>query len=1018
MIDFYNAFISYKHAELDTAIAEHIQTKLEHFHVPRNLRLNLKHPKITRIFRDKDELPTTSDLSATIKDALTKAEYLIVICSKNTKQSIWVKREISIFLETHARDKILTVLCGDGEPFEVIPEELLTTEKEYQDADGVTHKVKVPIEPLSCDYRLPRRTADREELPRLASTILNCSYDELQRRRRQYRIRRAAAVAAVVFAGMAAFSAYMAYNKERINNSYIESLRSKAVYLAHESAQLLKDGRRTDSVQLALSALPKSDDDMMPVTAASIRSITDATGAYVSRDGMGYKCAWNYKTPHTIANNIMSEDYNYIVAQDKVGSVYCWNTGARELVFEKIFKKSPLQVLFIDNETLLFVFDDQIEAFNIPSGASIWKYDIYDDYLVKGHVVCAAGSVFINNNEGSIIHLSGRDGSMKETYEIRKGLLNTIYDITVSPDGKKIAYTDSPFIFDGSKIHIYDTVSGKDYAAELDSYMIGKMVFTDNNHLCIVSSQDAFFSSIEYSADMTFIQTGYMKCSCFDATMNPLWSKDIDYNDVVRSFDIKGLSKDNKVLFYVGNTAVVFDVETGKEINKFKTSSSIISASDYDKNGLPEFICRHGEYIFQVSGEKNNLAQMYLRIDNVQEAFICDTIYVVQDDSNDILCYTEYQQDDDWEAVKAPGSFKIGTDFLTSYQDEDMLIICSTLGSVKGVRVSIIDLNEGKLRCFADKEDTGSIVSNQKIEKIGDKYYAILGEMIYTINTSNAKLESTGIKLDYADYYTNGKIISNEYKNKNFYITIKDVTGKGKELTVSIPDIDSAAYRSGGKPVYVKELDTVFFPVKTKLFALDLETELVTEINVPKGWNASNGNNIYVNVSEDHSKIILSDKNIILVTDESYNQQFSIRCDCSSRCGAIFKDNIFYVAADNYLGLYSGDTGDIIGRYDMSVYGMGSATFMFDDNNNELMVKTGSQISIFDTKAWVETASINNVFCYHKASDRFYVYSYYISTECTPGYIKHYNLADLIEKAKRFLHGHELDDVTKTKYGL
>ena len=1018
MIDFYNAFISYKHAELDSAIAEHIQTKLEHFHVPRKLRLNLKHPKITRIFRDKDELPTTSDLSATIKDALAKAEYLIVICSKNTKQSIWVKREINIFLETHSRDKILTVLCGEGEPFEVIPEELLTTEKEYQDADGVTRKVKVPIEPLSCDYRLSKRTADREELPRLASTILGCSYDELQRRRRQYRIRRAAIIAAVAFAGMAAFSSYMAYNKEQINNSYIESLRSKAVYLAHESTQLLKDGRRTDSVQLALSALPKSDDDMMPVTAASIRAITDATGAYVSRDGIGFKCAWNYKTPHSISSNIMSEDHRYIVAQDKVGSVYCWDTGARELVFEKQFKKSPLNVLFIDNETLLFVFDSQIEAYNIKSGASIWKYDIYDEYLLKGNVVCAAGSVYINNNKGSVIHLSGRDGNMKESYELRNGLINSIFDLTISPDGKKIAYSDSPFIFDGSKIHIYNTETGKDYAGELSDYMIGKMVFTDNDHLCILSSQDAFFSSIEYSTDMTFIQTGYMKCSCFDTSMNPLWSKDVDYNDVVRSFDIMGLGKEKRVLFYVGNTAVVFDVDTGKEINKFKMSSSIITASDYDNNGLAEFICRHGEYIFQVNGEKNNLAQLYLRIDNVAEAFVCDALYVIQDDSNDIVCYTAYQQDDDWEAVKAPGSFYLGTDYNTVYQDEDMLIVCSTLGDTKSVRISIIDLNEGKLRCYSDDEDVGSIVSNLKIDKIGDKFYAVLGNSIYTINTSNAKLENTGMKLDYSDYYTNGKIIHSEYKNDYFYVTVKDITGKSKELSFSIADVDSGAFRSGGKPLYVRDLNTVFFPVKTRLFAADLETEKVSEIKVPKGWNASNGNKIYVNMSEDHSKIIFSDKNTIMVTDESYKQQFSIRCDCTSRCGAVFKDNVLYVAADNNLGLYNGDSGDIIGRYDMSTYGSGDAIFTFDDNNNELMIKTGSQISLFDTKAWVETASIYNVLCYHKASDRFYVYSYFISSECTPGYIKHYTLADLIEKAKRYLHGHELDEVTKTKYGL
>ena len=85
MIDFYNAFISYKHAKLDTAIASHIQRKLEHYYVPHKLKKKIKHQKITRIFRDKDELPITSDLTETITNALRQAEYLIVICSTNTK---------------------------------------------------------------------------------------------------------------------------------------------------------------------------------------------------------------------------------------------------------------------------------------------------------------------------------------------------------------------------------------------------------------------------------------------------------------------------------------------------------------------------------------------------------------------------------------------------------------------------------------------------------------------------------------------------------------------------------------------------------------------------------------------------------------------------------------------------------------------------------------------------------------------------------------------------------------------
>ena len=173
MIDFYNAFISYKHGPLDSKIASHIQRKLEHFHVPHKLGKKLKHKKITQIFRDKDELPITSDLTETITNALEKAEYLIVICSTHTRESFWVKREINTFLKTHSQDKILTVLT-EGEPFEVIPEELLTQVKEYTDENGFMQRVKVPVEPLSCDYRMRTSQADKEELPRLAAALLGC----------------------------------------------------------------------------------------------------------------------------------------------------------------------------------------------------------------------------------------------------------------------------------------------------------------------------------------------------------------------------------------------------------------------------------------------------------------------------------------------------------------------------------------------------------------------------------------------------------------------------------------------------------------------------------------------------------------------------------------------------------------------------------------------------------------------------------------------------------------------------
>ena len=77
--------------------------------------------RINRIFRDKEELPITSDLNDDITEALANSDYLIVICSPRTGESVWVEREIETFLNTHTRHQVLTILA-EGEPVDTIPE--------------------------------------------------------------------------------------------------------------------------------------------------------------------------------------------------------------------------------------------------------------------------------------------------------------------------------------------------------------------------------------------------------------------------------------------------------------------------------------------------------------------------------------------------------------------------------------------------------------------------------------------------------------------------------------------------------------------------------------------------------------------------------------------------------------------------------------------------------------------------------------------------------------------------------
>ena len=76
--------------------------------------------------------------------------------------------------------------------------------------------VRHDIEPLSCDFRMPFSKAKKVELPRLASAIIGCSYDELMNRRRQYTMRKMGIISAAVTLGAAAFSGYMVYANAQV----------------------------------------------------------------------------------------------------------------------------------------------------------------------------------------------------------------------------------------------------------------------------------------------------------------------------------------------------------------------------------------------------------------------------------------------------------------------------------------------------------------------------------------------------------------------------------------------------------------------------------------------------------------------------------------------------------------------------------------------------------------------------------------------------------------------------------
>lgn len=334
----YKAFISYRHAPADIAVARQIQRELERFRIPKVLQQRLGIQKLGRVFRDQEELAITSDLSQTISDALDHAEFLIVICSTATAQSTWVTREIRQFLRTHDLSHVLTVLVN-GEPGEVIPKELFH-ETVTVEENGVMVTRERERELLSCDYRKAKKSERRAELLRLAAPLLGCGYDELAMRERQYRRRRAMTAALVAGSLAAVAIGYLVWslfqirtNYERAEENYalaqenyIQALQSQSEYLSSASLSALDSGDRALALHLALAALPGEDEEraVLPVTEDAL---SQAVEAYVPEKltMFDYRQVWNFRMPGQIADWVTDAEGKTLYALDEYGNLAMWD---------------------------------------------------------------------------------------------------------------------------------------------------------------------------------------------------------------------------------------------------------------------------------------------------------------------------------------------------------------------------------------------------------------------------------------------------------------------------------------------------------------------------------------------------------------------------------------------------------------------------------------------------------------------------------------------------------------------
>lgn len=194
----YRAFISYSHA--DQAWARRLHRALETYRVPGHLvgqttRKGTVPRRLSPIFRDRDDLSASGDLSASVREALSRSDTLIVICSPAAAVSRWVNEEIRVYRELNPDGDVLAAILS-GEP---------EAEASGQPTDrecfppNLRASGGVVAEPVAADFR---RSGDgrRMALLKLVAGLLDLHLDQLIQRDLQRRQRRVTVITGAAIA--------------------------------------------------------------------------------------------------------------------------------------------------------------------------------------------------------------------------------------------------------------------------------------------------------------------------------------------------------------------------------------------------------------------------------------------------------------------------------------------------------------------------------------------------------------------------------------------------------------------------------------------------------------------------------------------------------------------------------------------------------------------------------------------------------------------------------------------------
>ncbi len=725
----YDAFISYRHNPVDTAVAKELQHSLEHFRIPKAIREKTGKDRINRIFRDEEELEITSDLSKKLDDALNASDFLIVVCSPRYCESQWCIHEVETFVSRKGLDRVLCVIA-EGEPPAIFPDVLLKREETVTLQDGTEETRTVDTEPLACDYRGDLKQARRIELPRLASVMLDCSYDELVLRQERYRRRRLTAILAGVFSLSAVAISYLLWSNAQISRNYRQSLINESKMLARESINSMEDQDRLSALRHSLEAVGYGEDGR-PVVDEALYSLSCASYAYTLSPN--YLEEWRADTVNDITSFCLSEDAGVLVALDRLGTYHGIDMNTHEELYEYRAGVSarPSAPQTGSRGDVLFTSAGCAVSLDIRSGAELWSLPL--QYMTINSLAVSPDGSLIAAADSYAVQVMSPEGVPVLSLPLPDDYDGYINGLFWSGDGSEIGVYLRSHLKNQIGVFDYDTSA---FSVVTDAHSaVNAASFCSDGRLYAVCSDIS--SAAGSTQDRSRVYPNSYRLYCADKGQL-MWSTDAETSSPVVCVSVDVIKDpEDEILLTLGSSVFSFSADgtAGQVTDVGEIISSVVRTDD----GMIYVVTSEGRYGTVFPGSRS----VYLRemfpadIDELVSAGssaggTAET-FVIRKDGN-LSVYSD---------LSDPGAVFLGDtgfqyDPLSSLRHDDLMLLFAD------DMFLFYDIGSGKLIRSITMDDGGA--------------YHLLTETDGTAHVMRVDLSTAGISVCSYDMHTGEKI--------------------------------------------------------------------------------------------------------------------------------------------------------------------------------------------------------------------------------------------------------------------